>query len=131
MLNISLKKSDAVGVISSGLCMIHCIATPFFFIAATCSTSCCDSAPVWWQWLDYFFLIVSFFAVSYSVKTAKSKGIVYGLWISWGALFLLILNAKFGWLNISENIKFIPAFSLIGFHLYNFWNRQCKTEGCC
>ena len=131
MLNISLKRSDAVGVVSSGLCMIHCIATPFFFLAATCSTTCCDAAPMWWQWLDYFFLVVSFFAVFHSVKTAKSKGITYGLWISWASLFLLILNAKFGWLHIPENTKFIPAFSLIGFHLYNFRHRQCETGDCC
>ena len=131
MLNISLKKSDAVGAISSGLCMIHCLATPVFFIAATCSASCCSAAPLLWQWLDYVFLIISFFAITHSVKTTKSNIVKYGLWISWVGLFLFILNIQFQWLLISDNIKFIPAFSLIGFHLYNIRYCQCKDDQCC
>ena len=131
MLNISLKKSDAVGAISSGLWMIHCLATPVFFIAATCSASCCSAAPLWWQWLDYVFLIISFFAITHSVKTTKSNIVKYGLWISWVGLFLFILNIQFQWFLISDNIKFIPAFSLIGFHLYNIRYCQCKDDQCC
>ena len=131
MLNISFEKSDAIGAVSSGLCMIHCLATPVFFIAATCSASCCSAAPLWWQWLDYVFLIISFFAITHSVKSTKSNIVKYGLWISWVGLFLFILNIQFQWFLISENIKFIPAFSLIGFHLYNIRYCQCKDNQCC
>ena len=131
MLNISFEKSDAIGAVSSGLCMIHCLATPVFFIAATCSASCCSAAPLWWQWLDYVFLIISFFAITHSVKSTKSNIVKYGLWVSWVGLFLFILNIQFQWVLISENIKFIPAFSLIGFHLYNIRYCQCKDDQCC
>ena len=131
MLNISFNKSDAVGVVSSGLCMIHCLATPVFFIAATCSTSCCSAAPLWWQWVDYVFLIISFFAITHSVKSTNSNIVKYGLWVSWIALFLFILNIQFQWFLISDNIKFIPAFSLIGFHLYNIKYCKCSKDECC
>ena len=65
MISISMKrfavdseffKSDALGAIASGLCILHCLATPFFFIASACSLSCCNNAPLWWQWMDYVFL---------------------------------------------------------------------------
>ena len=130
-LNLSLQKSDAVGVVSSGLCMIHCLATPVFFIAATCSTSCCNAAPLWWQWIDYAFLIISFFAIVHSVKSTNSNIVKYGLWVSWAGLFLFILNINFQWFNVSENIKFIFAFSLIGFHLYNIKYCKCSKDECC
>ena len=130
-LNLSLQKSDAVGVISSGLCMIHCLATPVFFIAATCSTSCCNAAPLWWQWIDYAFLIISFIAITHSIKSTNSNLVKYGLWVSWVALFLFILNIQFQWFSISDNIKFIPAFSLIGFHLYNIKYCKCSKDECC
>ena len=131
MLNISLQKSDAIGVVSSALCMIHCIATPFLFLVSACSASCCSTAPIWWKGLDYIFLIISLIAIRQSTKSTNSKIIIYGLWISWMGLFLFILNINFGWLNISENTKFIPAFVLIGLHIYNFKYCQCNTKKCC
>ena len=131
MNNLSIQKSDTIGVLSSGLCMIHCIATPFFFVATACSATCCSAAPLWWQWLDYFFLIVSFVAVRYSTISTNSRLIEIGLWASWVGLLIFILNAKFLWFNISPNAKFIPAFTLIGLHLYNRMYCQCEQKSCC
>ena len=72
-MEIRLKiNSDLIGASASTLCTIHCLATPFLFLASTCSKSCCSGAPSWWLWLDYGFLIISFFAVYSSTKsTAK------------------------------------------------------------
>ncbi len=130
-MNLSLQKSDTIGALSSGLCMIHCLATPIFFIASACSSSCCSSAPLWWQWLDYFFLVVSFIAIRYSTVSTNSILVKIGLWSSWIGLFICILNAKFGWFYLSPNIKFIPAFSIIGFHLYNLKYCKCNNDNCC
>ena len=133
MLNISLQKSNTIGVLSSLLCMIHCIATPFLFLAAatTCSQSCCSSAPIWYQWFDYFFIFISFFAVFHSTKST-TIWIKYALWTSWITLVLVILNANiFKFLDLSNNIKFIPSFSLIGFHLYNLFFCKNTDDKCC
>ena len=127
----SLERSDTIGALSSFLCMIHCLATPFFFVATACSASCCSSAPQWWQWIDYFFLIISFIAVRHSTISTNSKLIELGLWLSWVGLLVFVLNAKFLWFYTSQNTKFIPAFSLIGLHLYNLKYCQCKTKECC
>ena len=51
---------DSVGIIASTLCMIHCIGTPFIFIAKACSATCCSEAPLWWVIIDYIFLFISF-----------------------------------------------------------------------
>ena len=124
-------KSDAIGALASGLCMIHCLATPFFFIASACSASCCNTAPLWWQWMDYFFLFISFFAIIQVTRSTINEWITYGLWTSWVVLFLLIFNIKFGWVNLAENLKFIPAFTLVGLHLYNMRYCQCDKNECC
>ena len=73
ILNQSKIKFDTIGAFASGLCMLHCIATPFFFIASACSSSCCSAAPSWWQWIDYGFLGISFFSIYQATKsTTKS-----------------------------------------------------------
>ena len=134
MLNFSINKSDTIGACASGLCLIHCLATPFLFLATvttTCSQSCCSTAPVWYQWFDYFFLFISFFAVYYSTKTTTSSWVKYGLWISWIAFLLVLLNANYQWIYLSQNFKFLPSFSLIGLHLYNLRFCQCAANECC
>ena len=127
----SLQKSDTIGALSSGLCMIHCFATPFFFVASACSKSCCSAAPNWWLTIDYIFLIISFIAVLFSTKNSTSNFIKVGLWLSWLGLFIFILNISYGFIDISDNIKFIPAFSLIGFHLYNIRFCRHTNKECC
>ena len=122
--------SDTIGALASGLCIAHCIATPFFFIASACSSSCCDNSPIWWQWLDYFFLFISFFAIIQSTKSTNNEWIKFGLFISWAGLFISILNVKFGWIYLAENIKFIPGFMLVVLHVYNMRFCQC-TDDCC
>ena len=131
MFNISIEKSDSIGVISSGLCMIHCLATPFFFVAAACSKSCCAAAPSWWLWIDYAFLLISFIAVLYSIKSTKYNFVKVGLWLSWFGLFFCIINISYNFIDVSDNVKFIPAFSLIGFHLYNARFCKCTEKECC
>jgi len=85
------SKSDVIGAFASGLCMMHCIATPFFFIASACSATCCNTSPIWWQRLDYIFLFVSLFAVYQGSKSSTKLWVSCGLWANWLALFVLIL----------------------------------------
>ena len=139
LINISVKKltlqhlrfkSDTIGVFASGLCMAHCIATPFFFIASACSSSCCNNAPTWWQWMDYLFLAISFFAIYQAAKSRTNAWVKQGLWISWAGLFFLIINIKLEWVYLAENIKFIPAFMLVALHMYNMRYCQCEEDYC-
>ena len=139
LINISIKKlilqplhfkSDTIGAFASGLCMMHCLATPFFFIASACSLSCCNNTPLWWQWMDYLFLGISFFAIQQATKSSSKQWVIQGLWAAWIALFLLIINVKLEWIQIHTNLKFLPAFMLVGFHVYNMRYCQCEKDCC-
>jgi len=129
---ISIKqKSDKLGAIASTLCLIHCVATPFIFIAQTCTTTHSVSVPYWYKFIDYFFLIISFFAVYHSAKTTTKKWISTALWISWSVLCFIIINEKTAWFSLIEELIYLPAISLIFLHLYNRKYCQCNTTNCC
>ena len=125
------QKTDLIGAIASTLCLAHCIATPFIFIAQSCSIVCCDSAPGWWGAIDYFFLVVSFFAIYRSTQTTSSNLIKPFLWLSWSVLFIIIMNEKRAWFPLGEQAIYFPALTLTVLHLYNKKYCQCNTTNCC
>ena len=130
-MKLILQKPDNIGVLASSFCMIHCLATPFLFIAQTCSTTCCDASPVWWQWVDYFFLVISFLAVYRTTQTSSSNLLKTGLWVSWSVLFVVIVNEKIEVIHLSETYKYIAAIALVALHIYNQKYCQCKNDTCC
>ena len=129
--NPSLTSPNQLGAIASGLCLIHCIATPFIFIAQSCSTTCCETTPSWWKWIDFLFLFISLLAVYRSGKHSTSPFIKCALWVSWFSLFAIIINEQYHWLILPKQSIYIASISLIIFHLYNLKFCQCKTDQCC
>lgn len=124
-------KSDTIGAAASFLCMIHCVATPFIFIAQACSHSCCSAAPSWWRAIDFAFLIISGLAVIQSVRTSSSMPVKIALWTAWGALTSSILLETFFPALFSEWVKYSAASGLIFAHFYNMKYCKCETENCC
>ena len=124
-------KPDSVGALASFLCLIHCVFTPFIFISQACAVSCCEESPIWWQSIDYVFLIISFFAIFKSAKTSSNKVLKALLWCFWGVLCLLILNKSIQLFLVSHNFMYSAAILLSILHLYNLRYCQCKTKGCC
>ncbi len=125
------QKSDAIGVIASTLCLIHCLATPILFITQSCSVISCSNTPVWWGSLDYIFLVISFFAVHKTTTNTSLKWIKPALWISFLALFIIIINEKIGLFYINESSIYVPVTSLVILHLYNRNHCKCNTNTCC
>ena len=125
------QKSDILGAAASTLCLIHCVATPFIFIAQTCAVTCCNDTPVWWKFIDYFFLIISFFAIYRSTQTTASNWIKPLLWSSWFLLLIVIVNEKLAWFTLHDTFIYVPAVLLITLHLYNRKYCQCNTNKCC
>lgn len=124
-------KPNILGTLASLLCLIHCLVTPFIFIAHTAKATCCEAPPVWWKVLDFFFLIISFYAVYWSTKVTAIKWIKPFLWISWAMLMIIILNEKLGLLPLPESLIYIPSISLVGLHLYNRKYCNCINNKCC
>lgn len=129
MLSLPLK-SDTIGAAASFLCMIHCVATPFIFIAQACSHSCCSAAPTWWRAIDFAFLIISGFAVIQSVRASSSTLIRSGLWLSWALLSASILLETFYPQWFAEWVKYSAASALIITHFYNMRFCRCADENC-
>ncbi|WP_299524118.1 MerC domain-containing protein [Winogradskyella sp.] len=125
------KNSDFIGALSSGVCLIHCIVTPFIFLAQTSAATHGTNVPIWWSAIDVLFIIISFFAVYWSAKNSSKPLVVRALWISWVLLCAGILNEKFEILHLPEISIYIPAIALIILHLYNKKYCQCKDENCC
>ena len=130
-MNITFQKPDTVGAIASSLCVIHCLMTPLIFAAQSLTAVHEHSAPVWWQSLDFLFIVISFIAINQSTKNSNNISIKYALWINWFTLFFLILNEKTEWFSLAEIITYIVAFTLAGLHIYNLNYCQCKSEECC
>ncbi len=113
------SKSDLIGTTASTLCLIHCIATPFLFVAQAEMLGHDESHPVWWGILDIVFLVLAYFAVWWSSETTSKRWVRYGLWISWIMLTVIVLNEKLSFFHLPEAAIYFPTVSLIALHLYN------------
>ena len=80
---------------------------------------------------NLMFLGISFFAIQQATKSSTKEWVVQGLWVSWIVLFFTVINLNLEWVQLHANIKFIPAFFLIGLHLYNMKYCQCESNECC
>ena len=126
-----IYKPDSIGSIASILCLLHCIATPFIFITQACTMSCCADTPIWWQSIDYLFIVISFFAIYRSTQTSSNKIIKIGLWTMWFIFFTLILNKTIVLFYINPNYTYASGIILAFLHLYNLKYCQCENEECC
>ncbi|MBI1222982.1 MAG: MerC family mercury resistance protein [Bacteroidetes bacterium] len=112
-------KSDLLGMISSGLCLIHCLAGPVLVLLGYGFIE-----PDGWHIWDVLFLLVSGWAV-YSVTKGHSMK-----WIKWGlriSILVLSLSIFFSHeLFLFTVLSWMAAISLVVFHFFNFRHiRSC------
>lgn len=127
-------KSNLIGAFASGLCLIHCLAAPFIFVAQATAAHHHDHHHHdigWWSSLDYVFLGISSIAVYYSAQNTSLKWMPTALYASWAGLSFLLLNEKFHLIHLSHEMIYIPTLSLIGLHVYNTRYCNCDDEECC
>lgn len=129
-MSFSLRiSSDNIGMMSSALCIVHCIATPFLFVwKATCNLSC-HSAPLWWRSFDFIFLTIALFAVIYSVKQSTNNWVKGLLISSWVLLLFSEMGKHYLAMDFIHHFSYFPAVALILIHLYN--KKYCCTSKCC
>ncbi|MBN08764.1 MAG: hypothetical protein CMC79_00095 [Flavobacteriaceae bacterium] len=111
--------SDHLGVITSSLCILHCLASPFLYFSSL------------WQSFNYLFILVSFIAIFRSVENSSNiiiKGCLSSVWFF---LCLLILNEEFEIISLSEFYTYTFAFTLGSLHIYNLKYCRCKDDNCC
>jgi len=125
IIKTSLQNNDIYGIIVCAFCLLHCIATPFFFVSFAVSNDDQMAPPFLWRNLDYLFLAISLFIVYYSAKNTIKPIMKYLLGISWMLLFLVVTNEKVGILHIPEFGTYIVSLNLAAIHLYNHRNCRC------
>lgn len=124
--------SNLLGAAASGLCAVHCAATPLLFAAKPMLEHAAGDhghahahgSPLWAAF-DYIFLALSFVAVWYSVRHTNHRDLKRVLWASWGVFAAGILFEAFHllyghWLMYSGSIVLVIA------HLKNF--QHCRTS---
>ena len=112
-MKLIIRNSDRIGVVSSGLCMLHCFATPFLFLSQSS------------------LIFISFIAIYHSVKNSTNRFIRIFLYLFWVVLSGLIINESLEIFSIPEAATYFSASSLICLHIYNLRYCRCDDEDCC
>ena len=130
-MKLIIRNSDRIGVVSSGLCMLHCFATPFLFLSQSSLIFISVDFTLIWFILNYFFLFISFIAIYHSVKNSTNRFIRIFLYLFWLVLSGLIINESLEIFSIPEAATYFSASSLICLHIYNLRYCRCDDEDCC
>ncbi len=130
-MKLIIRNSDRIGVVSSGLCMLHCFATPFLFLSQSSLIFISLDFTLTWFILNYFFLFISFIAIYHSVKNSTNRFIRIFLYLFWLVLSGLIINESLEIFSIPEAATYFSASSLICLHIYNLRYCRCDDEDCC
>ncbi len=128
---ISKAKADTLGILSSSLCLVHCLATPVLFVARTVVGASADATPHWWHLIDFVFLAVSLVAIYFATKSSCMAWLSRSLWGSWMLLAALLLNESLGALPIPEWTLYVPALSIVFLHSYNLLHHRKTETACC
>ncbi len=73
------QNSDWAGIISSVVCIVHCLALPVALSLTGVSLAGEES----YHWLDYLFVFVAGVAMWYSLRRAHSRNIRFSFVLSW------------------------------------------------
>ena len=125
------QKSDNVGIISSVLCLIHCLLLPIAVSAMSVANNhyhdhshdhAHGHSLLSLETLDYVFWVFSILAVYYSSRQTTHRGVKWafalaGLLFTMGILFNTYLPFGHAW-------SYAGSFCLIFTHYYNM--RYCK-----
>jgi hypothetical protein len=114
-----ISKADLIGILSSSLCLVHCIAMPFLIAFGAGFIS----NPIF----KYLFLIISFLSIFKATESINNTKISLLLWVSfWGFLFSNLFEEEYHWLEYTG--YFFGILIIIG-HLLNMKHcRHCSKH---
>jgi len=130
-MKLIINNSDYIGATSSGLCMLHCFATPFIFLSQSAAINISQEITFLWYLLNYMFLLISFIAIYYSVKNSSNFLVKVLLYLFWLLLSALIINEGLSIFPVPELYTYISALSLSSLHIYNLKYCRCDDDECC
>ncbi|WP_044172236.1 MerC domain-containing protein [Flectobacillus major] len=115
---------DYLGIFSSAICLVHCLATPIImFLKAYYQYSqtqvALDEAHDCW---DYVFVLLCFIAVFSTTRSCVSIRIVRAFWLAFLAFAVAIIFEDD--LPFLQYVGYIASLALIVIHFFNI--RFCK-----
>jgi hypothetical protein len=125
------SSSDIIGASASAMCFIHCLVTPFLFVAYSNTVIIENTYPWWWGILDIVFLLISLFAVYWSTYNTSKQFVKYTFWTLWILLALIIINEKWEIVHVAEVFIHLTTLGLVFLHFYNRRYCQCENDKCC
>lgn len=125
------SSSDIIGASASAMCFIHCLVTPFLFVAYSNTVIIENTYPWWWGILDIVFLLISLFAVYWSTYNTSKQFIKYTFWTLWILLSLITINEKWEIVHVAEVFIHLTTLGLVFLHFYNRRYCQCENDKCC
>lgn len=105
--------SDILGISSSVLCLLHCLALPIFYLFVTKSAQELE----WLHELDFIFIGLGFIAVYQTTKNTVNRWIPFFLWFFFGLFAISILNEHS---LMMELLSYGGSAGLITTHYFNF-----------
>jgi len=116
--------ADVLGITSAILCTIHCLVIPALFLLKFWWTDKAVSVlPSWWGMIDYFFLVLSFWAIYHAASHANGRKIKRSLWFFWGCLAIaIIFEQQLHWM------AYIASAGLITTHFINIRRTLAKIK---
>jgi len=111
--------ADFIGIASSSICLVHCIATPLLIAFGLKLFT----EPAF----TYLFLILSFVSIFKATEKITTTKIALLLWVSfWGFLFSTLFHEEYEWLHYTSYL--FSVLIIIG-HILNIKHcKSCKNE---
>ncbi len=115
-----ILQADIIGMSSSLLCLVHCLAMPFIFAGLALMPN-----MAWWEGLDYVFLAINFIAVYFTTSHTQLANVRYTLWFGWALLAIAIMGeSKAEWL---EYVGYVASMVLIYGHYLNYQHEKSRN----
>lgn len=115
----SITNADQLGIISSALCLIHCLLTPVF-VGSVLIT---DHAADQYHYLNYFFLVLSLVAVWTSTRKQSNLTIRTLLWLFFVVFSITLLTEQSS--VVSRYIMYAASIGLVVTHYFSL--RECQS----
>lgn len=117
------QSHDKIGIWSSLLCIVHCLAVPLV-LAATNGVDLHHN--MWWDALQVGFILIGFWAVRHAVKHMEYTWLKVAFWITFGALATSVFIHSHSLLG--NILNYGAASLLIVLHSINLYlSRNKKT----
>ena len=118
--SVSQSFSDYIGITSATICLIHCLAAPFYigFTTTIHQHGAGHAEHVFLEaWWDYVFLAIGFISVYFSSRHTHQKSLRILLWTAFSFLTAMILLEAYS--PVFQFLSYAAAFILIIAHFTN------------